>query len=86
MEIQRLNDSLKNITQLLGASAVSQSVNSDMLNPTASVSSVQTNQIINGSGKASANAKPAQQMPIDGTVSEKLSQSIGLWTTVMNQM
>jgi hypothetical protein len=60
MEIQRLNDSLKNITQLLGASAVGQSVNSDMLNPAASVSSVQTNQIINGSNKASMNAKQAQ--------------------------
>ena len=57
-----------------------------MLNPAASVSSVQTNQIINGSNKASMSAKQAQQMPIDGAVSEKLSQSIGLWTTVMNKM
>ena len=57
-----------------------------MLNPAASVSSVQTNQIINRSSKASMSAKQAQQMPIDGAVSEKLSQSIGLWTTVMNQM
>ena len=57
-----------------------------MLNPAASVSSVQTNQIINGNSKASMSAKQAQQMPIDGTVSEKLSQSIGLWTTVMSQM